>query len=427
MSQTQRQFTRGALTAGALQIGAMGTGFVAQLLYARWMSQEAFGVFSQVNAALVLTANLVIIGVPITNLQLLPTFVQQRDWGRWRGLMTWGVRRVALLSTAVGVAWCLAVLVQETGPAWALGGLLLPITAVIAVQQTQALGFKNVVLARFPSEILRPAGALALFAGALAAGARPDATAAMVGLLVSSALITGILAARIDQLSPPEAHEAEPVVESTRWTAISGEFFGQGFFAMVLDRADLLAVGWFLGAADAAVYAVVIMLAKLLLLALGAVNTIAAPMFADLYAQKRLSEVQDLLALGVKAATAVALLTGLGLALAAAPALSLFGDGYAAGAVALWITLVGTLVNAACGSAGNIVGMSGHQHITWRVLGAAAAAMLALDALLIPTYGIEGAALARTLAMAGWNLALATYANRVLGLDPTVLSAFRSR
>lgn len=419
---TRLEFTRGAALAFALHVGAMGVAFGVQIAYARWMTTEAFGIYAQALAAMIVTANLLVIGIPMVNLQLLPVFVERRDWARVYGLMGWGMRRVAALAGIAGLFWAMAGAVQGLDAAWSIAGLLVLPTAVVAVQQTQALGFKRVFLARGPSEIGRPLLALGLFGLLVSVGSAPTASVAMVALLIATGLVTGMLAGRIRLLPPADAREVEPAIDHHDWQERTAQFFGHGFFAMVLDRADLLLVGWYLGAEAAAVYAVVISVGKLLTFALASVNTIAAPMVSDLHEQGRLAEVQDVLRLGVGASAALAVVGGLVLFGLSEWVLSWFGPAYTTGATALWICLIGYAVNALAGSAGLVVSMAGHQRITWRVVGLAAAILLGLDMWLIPEAGIVGAAAARSAAMAFWNVVLAVYARRELGLDPSVFA-----
>lgn len=419
------RFTRGAWLAFALQLAALGVSLVTQVALARALDQTQFGVLSQAQAALIVAANLLILGVPMTFLKLASTFVERGDWGRWHGLSSWGLSRVGVASGAVGLVWASVCWFGGRDPAWALAGFALPATAVIAVQQTQALGFHQVSLARLPSEVARPALALALFLAALAVGLAPSAALAMAGTIGAGVVTMGWLAVQIQRLPPPDARTIPAFIDHDVWRATAARFFGHGFFGMVLDRADVLVVGWLLGPRDAAVYAVVILLGKLLTFALGAVNTVAAPLVSEQHAAGHHREVREVLRVGVAAASAGAVLTALPLGALAGPILAAFGTGYQVGAVALWITLAGYAVNALCGSVGLVVGMAGHEHVTWRVLGVAAVGMIGLGIALVPSYGIEGAAVARSVAMVGWNVALAIYARRELGYDPTLLALIR--
>ena len=61
------------------------------------------------------------------------------------------------------------------------------------------------------------------------------------------------------------------------------------------------------------------------------------------------------------------------------------------------------------------------------VLVVSAMAGLAFHAALIPTKGIIGAALASALSLIGWNVAMAVFVYRHLGLLPSVLGSFPGR
>lgn len=419
------RFTRGAWLAFGLQLAALAVTLATQVALARALDQAAFGVYSQAQAALIVAANLLILGVPMTFLKLASTFVERGDWGRWYGLSQWGLTRVGGVSAAVGLAWAAAAALTGRDPAWVIAGLTLPTASVVAVQQTQALAFHRVRLARLPSEVARPGLALASFLVAVALGVPATAALAMAGGLVAGALTVASVAGAVRALPPADVRDVPAFVDHDVWRATSARFFGHGFFGMVLDRADVLVVGWLLGPREAAVYAVVVALGKLLTFALGAVNTVAAPLVSELHAAGRHREVREVLRVGVAAASAGAVATALPLALLARPVLAAFGEGYAVGAVALWITLAGYAINALCGSVGLVVGMAGHEHVTWRVLGAAAVAMVVAGIAVVPSFGIEGAAVARSVAMIGWNVALAIYARRALDYDPTLLALIR--
>lgn len=418
------QFARGAVVAFALHVTAMGLAFALQLAFARWMPQATFGVYAQVTAAAFVAANLLVLGVPFLNLQQLPTLLSTGDHARWRGLMRWALVRAGGAGLGVGVAWLGVGLALGLDPAWTLGGLLLPTLVVIGVQQSQALGFKDVVLARAPSEVGRPLLTLAGVAAVVALGHTPTAAHGLAAACVAGLLVTGFLAWRLHALTPPEARTVTPVVDPS-WGPIANQFLGANFFAIVMDRADILVVGWLAGAESVAVYAVITSLGKLLLFALGAVNTILAPMVSDLHAAGKPDEVRGLLRTGVAAATVLAIAGTAFFGLFTEPVLALFGEGYGVGVVALYALLPGYFANAACGSAGLVVSMTGHQHITWRVIAGAGVLMLVLDLALIPGWGIVGAAVARSVAMIAWNLALATWARVQLDYDPALTNWLR--
>lgn len=74
------------------------------------------------------------------------------------------------------------------------------------------------------------------------------------------------------------------------------------------------------------------------------------------------------------------------------PLLGLFGSKYREGAAALSILAAGQLLNTAAGPLGQVLNMSGRQYLTMVNNGAVAGLNLAAAAVLIPRYGLTGAA-----------------------------------
>jgi len=86
----------------------------------------------------------------------------------------------------------------------------------------------------------------------------------------------------------------------------------------------------------------------------------------------------------------------------------LFGADYEAGQTALMILAVGQLINSATGSNGPLLVMTGHQK-PWLWLSASAlVANIVLCFILIPLFGIAGAAIGTSITVGGMNL-LAVY------------------
>jgi O-antigen/teichoic acid export membrane protein len=71
--------------------------------------------------------------------------------------------------------------------------------------------------------------------------------------------------------------------------------------------------------------------------------------------------------------------------------------------------------------------MTGHEHFAARGFGLGAASNLLLNAVLIPPFGIVGAAVATSTSLVVWNVMLAIYVYRLLGLHSTALGVIRLR
>ena len=99
--------------------------------------------------------------------------------------------------------------------------------------------------------------------------------------------------------------------------------------------------------------------------------------------------------------------------------LSLFGPGYTEGEIALGILSVGQVINVAAGSVAMILVMTGNERIAALGVAMSTIVNISLNAILIPVWGIEGAAIATTTSIVLWNALLVRYTCKQLGVDPT--------
>jgi O-antigen/teichoic acid export membrane protein len=98
------------------------------------------------------------------------------------------------------------------------------------------------------------------------------------------------------------------------------------------------------------------------------------------------------------------------------PILSLFGPGFADGYPLIWVMMLGLLARAAVGPAERLLNMIGQQAICAAIYGTAFAVNLALCLLLIPYFGLHGAAIATASAVLTESSLLFVVTKRRLGM-----------
>ena len=104
----------------------------------------------------------------------------------------------------------------------------------------------------------------------------------------------------------------------------------------------------------------------------------------------------------------------------------IFGVEYQPAHVPLSILALGQLVNACFGLVGMLLTMTSHEQATARGLALAAGLNIVLNLLLIPSFGIGGAAAATALSLAAWNLLLWNSARRLLGINTLAIGKIQS-
>jgi len=97
-----------------------------------------------------------------------------------------------------------------------------------------------------------------------------------------------------------------------------------------------------------------------------------------------------------------------------------FGQDFGQGYLSLIILCVGQLANAAFGSVGLLLNMTGHERDTVRGFAAGAFVNVCLNLALIPPFGLEGAATATALSLLAWNLVLWRLAQSRLSVNTSV-------
>jgi O-antigen/teichoic acid export membrane protein len=89
--------------------------------------------------------------------------------------------------------------------------------------------------------------------------------------------------------------------------------------------------------------------------------------------------------------------------------LFLFGNEFGSGNLALMILVAGQLISALCVSVGNFLQMTGAEKVFQRIVMLSLVINAAFNYLLIPTYGMTGAAIASSISIASWNILAAAY------------------
>jgi O-antigen/teichoic acid export membrane protein len=169
--------------------------------------------------------------------------------------------------------------------------------------------------------------------------------------------------------------------------------------SQILFWTDYFVASRYVTSAELGVYAAALRVAQALMLFLVAVNYMFSPFVADLHARgqrERLDELYKALTRWMLAGTLPLLLL---LLIAPGPVLSLFGSTFDTGSTALRILLIGQLVNVGVGSVGFILIMVGRTGWDLMVYAASFLLDLAVAVLLVPHFGVEGAAVAQTLTM----------------------------
>jgi O-antigen/teichoic acid export membrane protein len=171
----------------------------------------------------------------------------------------------------------------------------------------------------------------------------------------------------------------------------------------IMQSVDIIILTIYEGFDSVAYYSIAVKLATVTALALMSVNIVIAPKIAEIYNTNDFNRLNKLIKDAARIIFIISLPVLLILFIFSGPALSLFGEGYVFAKQALWFLLAGQFFSALCGPGAIYLNMTGKQKKLNNILISGLIVNVVLNLILIPIYGIEGAATATLISMVFWN------------------------
>ncbi|MEM8809149.1 MAG: oligosaccharide flippase family protein [Cyanobacteria bacterium P01_G01_bin.38] len=197
----------------------------------------------------------------------------------------------------------------------------------------------------------------------------------------------------------------KPIFESKKLLAFSLPLSFGSFLWLVMLWTDALMLGYFRPAAEVGIYRAASQTALLMTLFTRSLVTLFTPMIARLYSTGALEELDKLFSTAARWSFSLTLPLFLILAVAGGDVMSIFGQDFEIGWIPLIILAAGQLARAGPGGfAMHILSMSGHQYL--KLVGdiILAATNVGLNLLMIPQWGLMGAAIATGISILAVNL-----------------------
>lgn len=421
-SAEQRSAGRTALSAFSVRVAGAAIAYLSQILLARWMGIFEYGIFVVVYVWITVLSQVGNLGFSSAVIRFVPEYRARgelaRMWGILRASRLMAVAFATLLSSAgAGLVWFVPGLVDDhyVVPIL-LGAVCLPLFCLTDVQDGIARSFDWPDLAFGPTFIWRPLAVLAAMTGAHLLDLPMTAVTACLATILAcwgTAMVQLLL---IGRRLGRGVTRAPADYDMRTWIVVALPILlSDGFYAM-LTSVDVLMVSKFGTPEDVAVYYAATKTLALVHFVYFAVRAASGPRFSYHYHADNRDELERLVRSSVRwtfwpsvAVSAVVLILGEFL-------LALFGDDFTGGRSVMVILVLGILARASVGPVETLLTMAGHQKSVAALFGATLAVNVVLNLLLIPPYGLEGAASAMAIAMFVEAFLVATLVRRRLGL-----------
>lgn len=424
------ELLRGGIGGLVMKVLSTALAFIVGVVLARALGPDQYGIYSYVFAIVSLLAVPAEFGLSHLVVRETARADAQRDWAAMRGVWIWASTATAVFSISIGLVAVCAIwffrgnlsVTHIRTLAWGL--ILIPLMSLGKLRGAALRGLRYVALSQLPESVIRPA--LLVISVQCISYILPETkltsdTTMMVHVLSSVAAFT--LGGWLLWRSRPRELDTEsaPKFESARWLRSALPLALLTSTQLVNKYADVLILGIFHSAEEVGVYNIVLQGATLVVFGQQVSNLVLAPQFARLHSLGDGRNLQRLIRVGA--------VTGLVTSLPVAVAFltfgeqiltRLFGPEYAGGWKALSILAVGEVANATLGQVAHLLNMTGHERQTGKAFLVSALVNIGLNFLLIPRYGMSGAAFATSTSLLVWNCILWRYA-RNMGVAKSVI------
>ena len=188
-----------------------------------------------------------------------------------------------------------------------------------------------------------------------------------------------------------------------------------GIMIYLLNWTDVFMLGSMTSSEELGHYNLAYKVASLGMLVIMSMNVVLAPRIAALFSEGNLQELHKTVKKTTHLIIVLTVPLVLGLILFSEYILTFFGKDFSGGHQALVIISIGFMLNAATGNVDQILNMTGNQKLLQNLTIAGFIINVALNAALIPKYGINGSAVASLITNVLFNLVCVYYIKKKLG------------
>ena len=415
-----------------LQVGGMGVTFLMYILLARLLGITDYGNYVYV---LTWTNILVLIskfGLDVLLLRYVAAYEGKQAWNYLRGILVWSLKTALFLSITINSMLLFSVWGLISYLRIELINLFFLSTGLILLFTLSDLilsilrGLQHTILSQTIGLILRPVllglSVLVLYAIKLPL----SGFLVMLVHICTTLLIFILLIFLVVHYLPSAIWSISSLTNKAEWRTTAFLLLFLSGAQLIMNQTDTVMLGLMRSTEEAGIYASAARIAEGTAFGLSAFNAFAAPLIAKLYALEKKLELQRLLTMAAWGILVVTIIAGAFLISMGKLILSLFGQEFIAGYFSLVILLLGQVVNSLAGSVGLLMNMTGNQVIIAKVIIISTLLNIGLNFLLIPYFGMLGAAIATSITVIFVNLALLWFVQQKIGLNPTIFSSMRS-
>ncbi len=422
LKSNERIVFLGTMWASLIRALGMGITYISLILLARWMGAEQFGIYAYVFALISTLAIVPLFGLSYSCIPLIAEYEVEKKFAELRGLLLFGTGFVVAASALISFVVAMLIMTDKIGlgeyrNAILIGCIALPAFSLLSYLGEVSRGLGRAIAAFAPLQVLVPLVFLLLAFISFYLFNNLDSVRAiwlwffaMVALIIPQVFyLSKIVVKRF-----PESSRNYNI---RHWLRVSTQFFLISIAVVLLFQMDVLILGIFSEPEIVGYYSAAARTALLVTIILQAINALGARQYATLYKMNKIDELQQLLhslsrwLVWATAGVTIFLLLG-GYYL-----LTFFGNNFTQAYPALVILTLAYAATVILGPVTVLLNVTGNQKVTAKVLTTAVVIGIALNSILIPVYGMVGAAVASGIMHIFWALSLHRHVRKILEVE----------
>ena len=410
-----------------LKLSLVALSFLTSIYLARMLSAEGYGTYSYAVTWISVLQIPAVLGFRELLLKEVSVYASKGENNYLHGLLRLSKGIGILVTSLLVIVSLLYIRIKlvDTNPQLALtfgiALVSLPMLVLTALRQGTMQGLGRVVISQVPEMLIQPVALiLFLLIFYFLVGTELESEWAILFRVIATGIAFVVGDILLNKTIPVDVKKAVPKYQANQWIKRCLPFVLISCTYVINRKADILMLGALHGTESVGIYTVVGRGSDFLSFILVAVNASIAPSISRLYSQQKLGELQRLITRSTRIVFLYSLTLTIILTIFGKWFLLIFGSDFVQGYSTLVILNLGKLFNAFAGSVGLLLNMTGHEKKSALVVGFSAILNIILNAVLIPRYGADGAAIATATSFFFWNGISLFLVKKYLGINSTI-------
>ncbi len=401
---------KGGAIAVIFKISSMVLGFLNQIILARILGAGGIGEVLLVLSVVNVSAQFARFGMEEAMMRFIPSYIEKRDNAKLKGTIYFVLKFCLLLSILFVFLVILLSKFISINVFHSEGLLkLLPIVAIaIPASVIRGViggilkGHRDIFKALLPELLISPFFRIAIFLLLTLQGVSTlhAIVAFIIGEIFAVVLSIIFLVKELNKIEPVKQQYENKKVLGVAYTMIFASFG-----AYLYTQADLWILGMFRSTEEVGIYGVSAKLVTLILFSMAAFATIIPPLISKIHISGNRDELIKVVSGSTRWVLSIAIPITLILVLEGKFILKyFFGEIFVNGYIPLVILSIGQIIKAGTGLVGYILQMTGQHKTFLKITISGGISNIILNILLVPYFGMLGAAIATTLCFTMVNI-----------------------